>query len=361
MEILENVPLAPYTTFKIGGPARWFAEATTEADILQAVDFIRAQGVPLFVLGGGSNLLVSDSGFGGLVLRIALRGLREHFDADTLVLQAEAGEDWDHLVSHAVSFDCAGIECLAGIPGTVGGTPVQNVGAYGQEVSDRILCVRAFDLHSYSFVEMSAIECEFAYRRSIFNTAAKGRFIVTRVDYALTAGGPPTLGYADIRQHFQDWEQTPTVSQVAEAVRAIRRTKGMFLVEGDPDSASAGSFFKNPVVSQEALEAIIAAVPPGTKVSQYPAPDGKLSSLQHGSSSRLDFPRATAKDGLEFRADTRLALVNRGGASAAEVLALSEEIVARVRSQVWCVAATRTGLLAKLSMHRAPARLETRL
>ena len=335
MEILENVPLAPYTTFKIGGPARWFAEATTEADILQAVDFIRAQGVPLFVLGGGSNLLVSDSGFGGL--RIALRGLREHFDADTLVLQAEAGEDWDHLVSHAVSFDCAGIECLAGIPGTVGGTPVQNVGAYGQEVSDRILCVRAFDLHSYSFVEMSAIECEFAYRRSIFNTAAKGRFIVTRVDYALTAGGPPTLGYADIRQHFQDWEQTPTVSQVAEAVRAIRRTKGMFLVEGDPDSASAGSFFKNPVVSQEALEAIIAAVPPGTKVSQYPAPDGQVKLAAAWLVEQAGFTKGYGKGRAGISSRHTLALVNRGGASAAEIFELSEEIVARVQAKfgVW--------------------------
>ena len=162
MEILENVPLAPYTTFKIGGPARWFGEAASEADILEAVNFARERGLPLFVLGGGSNLLVSDSGFGGLVLRIALQGIREHFDDDTLVLQVEAGEDWDKLVSHAVSLDCAGIECLAGIPGTVGGTPVQNVGAYGQEAAETIVTVRALDLGSEKFVEMSRAECGFA-------------------------------------------------------------------------------------------------------------------------------------------------------------------------------------------------------
>jgi UDP-N-acetylmuramate dehydrogenase len=230
MKFIEGASLAPYTTFKIGGPARWFAEAAFEADILEAVSFAHERGVPLFVLGGGSNLLVSDSGFAGLVLRIGLRGIREHFDDDTLVLQAEAGEDWDHLVSHAVSLDCAGIECLAGIPGTVGGTPVQNVGAYGQEVSERIAVVRVLDLISKEFVEMSGAECGFAYRQSIFNTTAKGQFIVTRVDYALTAGGSPTLTYADLQRRFQDAGKIPSLAEVAGAVREIRRSKGMFLV-----------------------------------------------------------------------------------------------------------------------------------
>jgi UDP-N-acetylmuramate dehydrogenase len=337
MEIQENVVLAPYTTFKIGGPARWFAEATSETDVLQAVDFAREQGVPLFVLGGGSNLLVSDSGFGGLVLRIALRGLREHFDGDTLVLQAEAGEDWDHLVSHAVSFDGAGIECLAGIPGTVGGTPVQNVGAYGQEVSDRILRVRAFDLHSHSFVEMSGIECEFAYRQSLFNTTAKGRFIVTRVDYSLTAGGPPTLTYPDLQRNFQNSSESPTVTQVADAVRTIRRSKGMFLVEGDPDTASAGSFFKNPIVTQEAFAAITAAVPAGTVVPQYPAPDGQVKLAAAWLVEQAGFTKGDGKGRAGISSRHTLALVNRGGATAAEVFELSEDIVARVHARfgVW--------------------------
>lgn len=337
METQENVPLAPYTTFKIGGPARWFAEAASEADILQAVDFARAQALPLFVLGGGSNLLVSDSGFGGLVLRIALRGLREHFDGDTLILQAEAGEDWDHLVTHATSLDCAGIECLAGIPGTVGGTPVQNVGAYGQEVSKTIVAVRAFDLHSSSFVEMRGAECGFAYRQSIFNTTAKGKFIVTRVDYALAAGGPPTLTYADLKRHFQDWQQLPTVTQVADAVRAIRRTKGMFLVEGDPDTASAGSFFKNPVVTQETLAKIAAAVPAETVVPQYSAPDGQVKLAAAWLVEQAGFTKGYGKGRARISSRHTLAIVNRGGASATDVFELSEEIVARVEAKfgVW--------------------------
>ncbi len=337
MEILANVPLAPYTTFKIGGAAHWFAEAASEADILEAVNFSRERGLPLFVLGGGSNLLVSDSGFSGLVLHIALRGIREHFDDDTLVLQAEAGEDWDQLVSHAVSLDCAGIECLAGIPGTVGGTPVQNVGAYGQEVSERINVVRALDLRSGKFVEMSGSECGFAYRQSIFNTSAKGLFIVTRVDYSLTAGGSPTLTYSDLQRHFQSASQPPSLAQVAEAVRTIRRTKGMFLVEGDPDCRSAGSFFKNPVVDWSALERIAAAVPPEAKIPQYPAEDGKFKLAAAWLVEQAGFSKGYGNGHAGISSRHTLALVNRGGASAAEVLALSEEIVARVEKKfgIW--------------------------
>jgi UDP-N-acetylmuramate dehydrogenase len=330
MEILENVPLAPYTTFNIGGPARWFAEAASEADVLEAVSFASERGVPLFVLGGGSNLLVSDAGFGGLVLHVALRGKREHFDGDTLVLQAEAGEDWDRLVSHAVSLDCAGIECLAGIPGTVGGTPVQNVGAYGQEVSERIVMVRGFDLSSGKFVEIAGADCGFAYRQSLFNTSAKGRFIVTRVDYALTAGGAPTLTYADLQRHFQDAGKLPSVSEVAEVVREIRRSKGMFLVAGDPDCASAGSFFKNPLVDRAILSAIEGAVPSGTKVPQYPAEDGKVKLVAAWLVEQAGFSKGYGGGRIGISSRHTLALVNRGGASAADVLALREEIVAKV-------------------------------
>ena len=333
MEILENVPLAPYTTFKIGGPARWFAEAASEADILVAVSFARERGLPLFVLGGGSNLLVSDAGFAGLVLHIALRGIREHFDADTLVLQAEAGEDWDKLVSHAVSLDCAGIECLAGIPGTVGGTPVQNVGAYGQEVSERIVVVRALDLRSGMFVEMSGAECGFAYRESMFNTSARGQFIVTRVDYALTAGGSPTLRYADLQRQFQGAGKTPSLAQVADTVRAIRRSKGMYLVDGDPDCASAGSFFKNPVVDEASLARIEAGGPEGTKIPQYPAPDGKVKLAAAWLVEQAGFTKGYGDGRAAISSRHTLALVNRGRASAADVLALSERIVARVEEK----------------------------
>jgi UDP-N-acetylmuramate dehydrogenase len=343
MEFLENVSLAPYTTFRIGGPARWFAEAASEADILDAVAFARRRDLPLFALGGGSNLLVSDAGFAGLVLRIALRGVHDSLDRDSIggdrrVFRVGAGEAWDDLVSRAVALDCAGIECLAGIPGTVGGTPVQNVGAYGQEVSQTIRAVRALDLHSLdldalAFVEMGAEECGFAYRQSLFNTSAKGRFLVTRVDYALAPGGAPTLAYADLQRHFAGNAVAPSLAQVAEAVRAIRRSKGMFLVEGDPDCASAGSFFKNPVVDRAALARIEAAIPAGKPVPRYPAPEGQVKLAAAWLLEQAGFAKGYGEGRAGISSRHTLALVNRGGATARDVLALSERIADRVYEQ----------------------------
>ena len=176
MQLNEHVALAPYTTFGIGGPARWFAEATTESDILAGVAFAQERGLPLFVMGGGSNLLVSDAGFPGLVLHIGLKGIERHEEG---IFAVAAGEDWDCFVSETVAAEYAGLECLAGIPGSVGGTPVQNVGAYGQEVSQTIVAVRALDLHSGAFVDLPASACGFAYRHSIFNGEERGRYIVT--------------------------------------------------------------------------------------------------------------------------------------------------------------------------------------
>ncbi len=207
--------------------------------------------LPLFVLGGGSNLLISDAGFDGLVLQVGLRGICASVESSYTKYQVAAGEDWDTFVERAVQDNCAGIECLAGIPGTVGGTPVQNVGAYGQEVASVIEHVRAFDLDARTFVEFTAAECGFAYRRSRFNTVDRGRFIVTRVDYRLTPGGPPTLRYADLQRAFPEGSDA-NLAEVAAAVRRVRQSKGMLLVEGDPDCRSAGSFFKNPVVCRGA-------------------------------------------------------------------------------------------------------------
>src|SRR5271157_1446289 len=207
MLLEENQPLAPFTTFGIGGPARWFGEAASEEEIAAASGWAREQGIRLFVLGGGSNLLVSDAGFDGLVLRVGLRGIAVDIapdDPGRRVYQAAAGEDWDGFVDRAVQDNCAGIECLAGIPGTVGGTPVQNVGAYGQEVASVIERVRTFDLERHDFQEFSSAECGFAYRRSRFNSTDRGRYIVTRVDYRLTLGGAPTLRYAELQRAFPE-------------------------------------------------------------------------------------------------------------------------------------------------------------
>src|SRR5712675_1910685 len=209
MTIQENVPLAPLTTLQVGGPARYFAEAASEDDIHEAVDFGRAKRLPLFVLGGGSNLLVADSGWPGLVLKIVTGGITQQEAGGAVIFEVGAGVDWDEFVARAVTENCAGVECLSGIPGSVGGTPVQNVGAYGQEVSEVLSRLRAYDRNTGKIVELSHDDCGFRYRASIFNTSSRGRYIILRVTYALETGRKPILRYADLQKYFAGGDRTP--------------------------------------------------------------------------------------------------------------------------------------------------------
>jgi UDP-N-acetylmuramate dehydrogenase len=334
MLLEENKPLAPFTTLGIGGPARWFVEAGTEDDIAEAAAWVRTRGAQLFVLGGGSNLVVADAGFDGLVLHVGLRGI--HCDAHDASgpgsYQVAAGEDWDAFVERTVQDDCAGIECLAGIPGTVGGTPVQNVGAYGQEVASTIERVRAFDLHEHTFIEFIADECGFAYRRSRFNSTDRGHYIVTRVDYRLIPAGTPSLRYADLQKAFAGQEQ-PRLVDVASAVRRIRQTKGMLLVDGDPDCKSAGSFFKNPVVSSDDVSRI--AEISATEPARFPAGAGtenagKVKIPAAWLIEQAGFAKGCTLGAAGISSRHTLALINRGGATAEEILALAEKIKAAV-------------------------------
>ena len=331
----ENKPLASFTTFGIGGPARWFVEAASEEEIVEAAAWARERGLALFVLGGGSNLLVSDAGFDGLVLRVGLRGIavaETVEDSGQTIYQVGAGEDWDGFVERAVRDNCAGVECLAGIPGTVGGTPVQNVGAYGQEVASAIERVRAFDLEEHEFVEFSGAECGFAYRRSRFNSADRGRYVVTRVDYRLTPGGAPTLRYAELQRALAESEREGrevSLAEVAAAVRRVRRSKGMLLVEGDPDCRSAGSFFKNPVVTEEQVRRIAecsAKEPPRFPAGTGPENMGRVKVPAAWLIEQAGFAKGYALGAAGVSSRHTLALVNLGGACAAEVLALSAEI-----------------------------------
>jgi UDP-N-acetylmuramate dehydrogenase len=329
MLLEENKPLAPFTTLGIGGPARWFTVARSENEVAEAAAWAREKAISLFVLGRGSNLLVADSGFNGLVVRVGLLGITENAGPDgNVVFQVSAGEDWDAFVHRAGNENCAGIECLAGIPGTIGGTPVQNVGAYGQEVSSTIQRVRAFDLTTQVFAEFSAEECRFAYRRSRFNTDDRGRYVVTRVDFSLTRNGAPTLRYADLQRAFPPGS-APSLEEVAEAVRRVRQTKGMLLVDGDPDCCSAGSFFKNPVVAEEHVQKIAAIG--GLHPPRFPAGPG----LEN--EGRVKIPAAWLIEQAGFRKGYSLgpagvsqrhtlALINRGGATASDILALAEKI-----------------------------------
>ena len=333
MLIEENKPLAPFTTFGIGGPARWFVEAESEEEIAETAAWAGERGVALFVLGGGSNLLISDAGFDGLVLRVGLRGIAQA-DAPEhpgqTVYRAAAGEDWDGFVERTVQDNCAGVECLAGIPGTVGGTPVQNVGAYGQEVASAIDRVRAFDLQEHRFLEFSAAECGFSYRRSRFNSADRGRYVVTRVDYRLTPGGAPTLRYADLQRAFSEGEQ-PSLAAVTAVVRRVRQSKGMLIVEGEPDCRSAGSFFKNPVVTEEQVRQIAAV---GAKEPpRFPAGPGQVKLPAAWLIEQAGFAKGYTLGAAAVSSRHTLALVNLGGAGAADVLALAGQITAAVEAR----------------------------
>src|SRR3984957_11192210 len=224
MLLQENVPLAPLTTFRLGGPARFLVEAKSVGEVQQAVAFARSENLPLFILGGGSNLLVADSGWPGLVLKVGIAGIdRRAGEIDGKALfDVGAGESWDNFVSQTVMVQCAGVECLSGIPGSVGGTPVQNIGAYGQEVSETIESVQTFDRRDGQVRDLCREACGFEYRSSIFNTTERGRFIILAVTYALTPEGEPRLEYADLKSHFEGRETRPDLAETREAVRHIR-------------------------------------------------------------------------------------------------------------------------------------------
>jgi UDP-N-acetylmuramate dehydrogenase len=255
-------------------------------------------------------------------------------ELDGEVLRAAAGTPWEHCVQQTTEAGLAGIECLAGIPGTVGGTPVQNVGAYGQEVGSVIERVRAFDRAAQEFTEFANAECGFAYRRSRFNSTDRGRYVVTRVDYRLRRKGAPTLNYAELKAHFSNWETVPTLAEVAEAVRGIRKSKGMLLVEGDPDCRSAGSFFKNPSVAPEVAERVKRiAVDSGLTLRAFPAEGGLVKIPAAWLIEQAGFRKGYKLGAAGISSRHTLALVNRGGATAKEILALAGKIQAAVEAR----------------------------
>jgi len=334
--IQQNVPLAPLTTLRIGGPARFFAEAREEDELLAAFSFAEQRGLPLFILGGGSNALVADEGFPGLVVHVALKGVTWRDEGDRVVCVARAGEDWDEFVSRCVERDLAGVECLSGIPGSVGGTPVQNVGAYGQEVSETITSVRVFDRLAGGFAELSNAQCRFGYRASVFNTTARDRYVVTAVAYVLKPQGEPAIRYPDLKSFFSNVSTGPSLGMTREAVREIRARKAMLIAPGDPDCLSAGSFFKNPVVTPDAFARIEEVakgqnmIGPADGVPNFPAADGKVKVPAAWLIERAGFHKGYSRGRVGISSKHTLAIVNRGGATAREVIGLMKEIQDRV-------------------------------
>ena len=322
--VREAVALAPYTTLGIGGPARWFLEASSIDDIDRANRWIKARGTPVMVCGGGSNLVVSDDGFDGVVVHIGIRGRTWSTLGGDALVTAGAGELWDEIVADCVSRDLAGVECLSGIPGTVGGTPVQNVGAYGQEIASVFEGLTAYDRLSGAIRTMQAADCAFAYRTSRFKGADAGRFVICDVTLRLRPGAP-TVTYPDIlRQLSAAGVSSPDVRSVRNTVLDVRRRKGMVIDPADPDTCSVGSFFMNPVVElrdRERVEDAAGAQPPA-----YQADGGRVKLSAAWLIERAGFRRGDADGNVGISTKHTLALVNRGGATARDVLRFASRI-----------------------------------
>jgi UDP-N-acetylmuramate dehydrogenase len=330
MTIQEHIPLASYTTFKIGGPARFFCHATSDADVVEAVTFARAKNVPVFILGGGSNILIGDEGFDGLVIHMGMMGISEQKQDGKSLLSAAAGEQWDTFVEYAVERGLYGIENLSAIPGTVGAAPVQNIGAYGAEASETIFRVHALDTTTMLFVELLGGQCQFSYRDSLFKKE-KGRYIITRVDFLLDPHGSVNTTYKDVADYFAKKNmQSPTIAEVREAVTNIRWGKL-------PDWklwGTAGSFFKNPIISANDFMRLKQIYP---ELPGYPEPDGRVKVSLGWILDKVCNAKGLCRGNVCAYEKQALVLVSKPGATSEEVVALAQELMNCVKEKTGIV------------------------
>ncbi|MDO8505698.1 MAG: UDP-N-acetylmuramate dehydrogenase [bacterium] len=363
-EVKENEPMAAHTTFNIGGPARYFFVARSSDDVVRAVTAARAVGIPFFIMGGASNILVSDKGFDGLVIRSEIFGCSFTKDGDQVIATVGAGEIWDDFVAQCVERDLAGVECLSGIPGTVGAAPVQNIGAYGQSASDIIFEVCAIDSKTNAEVRFDRAECEFGYRESIFKREA-GRFIITQVTFAFKQNGVPTIMYRDLIEYFHNSPtegrsaalhvplshrnsgaserqapalqsgqgEGPTLKEVRKAVIEIRARKGYLIMPEYECYQTAGSFFKNPVISKTQFQKLQPMVNECPGVWYWPQGNGDIKVSAACLLQSAGFQKGYRKGNAGISPKHSLSLMNYGGATATEIVALFSEIQTAVREK----------------------------
>lgn len=328
----EDVPLAPLTTLELGGNAAYLADAEDEVTVDDGLRWAAGRGLPVTVLGAGSNVVVADRGVDGLVLRIGLRGVRVERGADTVLVTVAAGEPWDELVARCVAEGWAGLECLSGIPGTAGATPIQNVGAYGQEVAQTIERVRVRDRRSLEEAVLGPFELGFGYRRSALRDEPD-RFVVLAVSFRLRVAGAALVSYPELERSLAASRHQPSLADVREAVLELRRGKSMVLDPVDPNRRSAGSFFVNPVLSRAELGSLrerVAAAGIGGGVPSFAAGDDRCKVPAAWLIEQAGFSRGFASGRVGISTRHTLALVNLGGGSAAELVALARRIRGRV-------------------------------
>ncbi len=332
MKILEHVPLASYTTFKIGGPARFFCVCANELDLVEAVIYAKSKDLPIFVLGGGSNILISDEGFTGMVIKMEIKGI-EYQGANpdgTVCVSAAAGETWDDLVNDTVGRGLYGLENLSAIPGSVGATPVQNIGAYGREASEVIESVRVLDTHTLQLFDLSNSECHFSYRDSVFKHV-KGRYVITRVDFNLSPIGKPDIEYKELKNYFapkfSDPAFTgPTLKEVRQAVIDVRWGKL-------PDWklwGTAGSFFKNPMISTEHFSDLKQKYP---EIMGFPEANGLIKVSLAWILDKVCNVKGLCVGNVCTYDKQALVVVTKPGAAASEVVELTHELMRRTKEK----------------------------
>ncbi|BAU85392.1 UDP-N-acetylenolpyruvoylglucosamine reductase [Streptomyces laurentii] len=333
VQVLHDTPLAPLTTFRLGGPAARLVTATTDDEVIAAVREAKAAGTPLLVIGGGSNLVIGDKGFDGTALRIATRG----FALDGTTLEVAAGEVWSDVVARTVEAGLAGIECLAGIPGSAGATPVQNVGAYGQDVSAALTEVVAYDTHEDATVTLTNEQCRFSYRHSLFKERPD-RYVVLRVRFRLedAEGLSAPVAYEQTARALGVGmgERVP-LAHAHDTVLKLRASKGMVLDPEDHDTWSAGSFFTNPILGNKEFAAF------RERVAERLGPDAEAPAFPVGASAtktsaawlidKAGFTKGYGSGPARISTKHTLALTNRGEATTEDLLALAREVVAGVR------------------------------
>jgi UDP-N-acetylmuramate dehydrogenase len=339
MDFEHDVPLAPRTTLGLGGPARRFAKVTNEDELREALASATAAHEPVLVLGGGSNLVIGDAGFAGLVIQVAMtqrtQTMFDYHSEQFTEFGVGAGVVWDDFVQEMVSSGHAGVECMSGIPGLVGATPMQNVGAYGQEVSDTIIDVRAFDRQTGEIVTMSPEDCVFGYRTSVFR--GSDRWIILEVGFRLRRF-PYELSshimYPELAKALgvAENERVP-LAEVRRVVLELRRGKGMVVDPDDPESRSAGSFFTNPLVDEDQLAALAARLP-GVTFPQYLQVDGRTKLAAAWLIERAGFKKGFTLGRVGISKKHALALVNRGGATTRELLDFAASIQQGVRDRL---------------------------
>lgn len=333
MNVAHNVALASRTTLGLGGPARRLAAVTTIDELRQALRSAEAAGERVLVLGGGSNLVISDAGWNGLVIELAMPEVRVTLDSDIAVVSAAAGASWDDFVAQMVDANLVGVECLSGIPGRVGATPMQNVGAYGQEVADTIVQVTAYDRQTHEVTSFSTSECGFGYRSSKFR--GTDRWIIVDVQFRLSRGSQSApVRYPELLRTLGvvDGHSVP-LALARSTVVALRRSKGMVVDPADSDSRSAGSFFTNPVVPLTLFTSLQSRLP-DVAIPHWPMAQGRIKLSAAWLIERAGFKKGETRGNVGISTKHSLALINRGGGTTAELLAFAAEIQHHVHSRL---------------------------